>query len=425
MTLKLFDKIKDLDDNKLHPKFKFLRDDPSVSGEKEIIKLWTEGFVDRDNKIVKEFQTSFHSALWEFFLFAMMKKFKYEIDFSHNRPDFIISKPDPMYIEAVVSEIKKDGKPESNRTIDDILSMARPFSDKEEFAAIIDEAIVRHSNSFLFKEKKYFDYLKEQWMDNSVPYVIAISSYDQINYGKEFYYSMMALLYGMYYDLETENFSQKTEILKPGTQSPIPIGLFADNQHQEISAVIFSCTLTLGKLTALAKSDGTALSPNSVMQIKLDDGPIYRVKDINKDCPEELEDGVFVFYNPFAKNPLNKNIFDNSSVVQIRNHNNIRSNDMPMVSRFNCFIPEKIKEDFYISVMDSFNPGFGVYSIEKINLNNIILRNDETSEKICVNIDGKIQKKINDESVSEGDVLYALIDRKDESSPFLKKFLKL
>ena len=75
--------------------------------------------------------------------------------------------------------------------------------------------------------------------------------------------------------------------------------------------------------------------------------------------------------------------------------------------------------------MDSFNPGFGVYSIEKINLNNIILRNDETSEKICVNIDGKIQKKINDESVSEGDVLYALFDRKDESSPFLKKFLKL
>lgn len=425
MSLPLFEKIDDLDENVLHPKFKFLRDEISVLGERNIVENWTDNFIDRDNKIVKEFQTSFHSAFWEFFLFALMKKCNYKIDFSHNRPDFIISYPFQAYIEAVVSEIKKGGKDEAKRSIDDILSMTRPFANNKEFSSIIDEAIVRHSNSFLSKKKKYVEYLTEPWVNSSTPYIIAISSYDQINYGKEFYYSMMALLYGKYYNPETECYSNKNEILKPGTNSPIPIGLFNDNQHEEISAVIFSCSITLGKLSALAKSNGASTNINTIIQIKLDDGPIYRVKEINQECPEELEDGVFIFYNPYAKNPLKNDLFKNSCVVQVRGPQNIKSNDLPTVSRFNGIIPKAIKEKFFISVMESFNPGFDFFEITRIENNKIELKEENSAMSVCADLSPIIRKKINDERIKVGDILYAKIKKTNPTSFFLEKFLKI
>ena len=53
MTLDIFAKRHDLDENILHSKFKFLRDQPILFEERKIIRNWTEGFVDRDNKIVR------------------------------------------------------------------------------------------------------------------------------------------------------------------------------------------------------------------------------------------------------------------------------------------------------------------------------------------------------------------------------------
>ena len=359
MKLDLFSSIDFVGEELLHPKFKFLKNEISVCGEKEVLENWTDGFIDRDGKIVKEFQTTFHSSLWEFFLFALLKKCGYTIDFSKDRPDFIITVPQQMYIEAVVSEIKKNGVGEENRSVDDILSMTRPILSNKEFSSVIDEAIVRNSNSFLFKSQKYLEkYKKLNWVDEKNPYVIAISSYDQINYGKEFYYSMMALLYGLYYNVEKKRFERKSTILKPGTDSPIPLGLFCDNSYEHVSAVIFSCTVTLGKLTALSISQGN-FSMNGVLQIKLDsEEPLYKIKPISPESPEELEDGVFVFYNPYAKNPLCQDIFENTSVVQVRlrdkTKEQIYSNDMPLVSRISSpFLRgtalERIAEEIFTS----------------------------------------------------------------------------
>lgn len=425
MNLPLFEKLKDVNEDVLHPKFKFLRDEISLLGERNIIEEWTDGFVDRDNKIVKEFQTSFHSAFWEFFLFALMKKYNYEIDFSHNRPDFIISSPFPLYIEAVVSEIKKGGKSEDNRTIDDVMSMIRPFANNQEFSSIIDEAIVRHSNSFLSKKKKYVEYLTESWVKPDIPYIIAISSYDQINYGKEFYYSMMALLYGKYYDFEKGTYLNKTEILKPGTNSPIPIGLFNSRQHEEISAIIFSCTMTLGKLTALAKSNGTSININNVIQIKLDEGSIYRVQEITQESPEELEDGIFIFYNPYAKNPLRSELFENSYVVQVRGLQNIKANDLPTFARFNSIIPQSIKGRLYGSVMNAFNPGFKFYKVVELEKTEITLEDVDFSMLVYVDLSPDISSKLIDEQVSEGDILYAKLKQINSISFAIENFFKI
>lgn len=74
MELDLFEKIENLDESKLHQKFLFLRDYEELSGARSILNNWTKSFCDRDNKIVKEFQTTFHSSLWEFYLFSVFRK---------------------------------------------------------------------------------------------------------------------------------------------------------------------------------------------------------------------------------------------------------------------------------------------------------------------------------------------------------------
>lgn len=45
-------------ENKLHPNFKVVKDDKSLI---DVINRWSIGFIDRDNILVKEFQTTFNS----------------------------------------------------------------------------------------------------------------------------------------------------------------------------------------------------------------------------------------------------------------------------------------------------------------------------------------------------------------------------
>jgi hypothetical protein len=91
-----------VNESKMHDKFKMLKDN-LIFGEKDVLKQWTEKFIDRDNKIIKEFQTTFHSSFWEFFLNALFIEAGFEIDYTESRPDFIVISPQKMYVEAVVA----------------------------------------------------------------------------------------------------------------------------------------------------------------------------------------------------------------------------------------------------------------------------------------------------------------------------------
>ena len=315
----LFTTYSGLHEEKLHYKFKLLRDNPAYAGAKKVLEKMTTGFHDRDNKIVKEFQTTFHSSLWEFFIYYILKETKCTFDFSKQYPDFIISNKN-FNVECVVSEIKKDGDGENKRTLDDFFSMIEPFKDQDEFNKLIYEATTRHSNSINFKLKKYKDnYSKASWVNNRHPFVIALGSYDQIRYGKEFYYSMLLLLYGLKYDVLSGTFERVTDIPKPGTQSPIPVGLFNNEAYKDISAVIFSCTTTLGKLVSLAISSGMeSTGYNSVLNIRHDsDDGTYKAHFVTKNIPEAPTDGLFILYNHLATNKFDRNILTGTSILNI------------------------------------------------------------------------------------------------------------
>lgn len=339
-TLDLFEFRNDIAQDVLHNKFKLLRNEPLLHLEREVITEWANGFADRDGKIVKEFQTTFHSSLWELYIFAVLKELSLSVDFSKNRPDFMISGNVDFYIEAVVSEIKKGGRSESTRNENDTYSMLEPIHKDQNFHSLIDEAITRHSNSILSKHKKYIkEYTKCDWVKEDAPFVVALGSYDQVNYGREFHYSMMALLYGFRFDPDDQKYVRVESIIKPETTSEIPIGIFADKNYEEISAIIFSCTVTMGKLTSLAVSTNESHPTNFVLNVRHDiDHPHYKIHIVSQETPEELTDGLFVFHNPNARTPLPRSVFDGSNAIQV----SVKGSDiefsgenLPLVARFN------------------------------------------------------------------------------------------
>lgn len=354
--LDLFENLPKVPEEKFHAKFKLLKN--SLFREKAILSDWVKEFVDRDNKIVAEFQENFHSSFWEFYLFAVFTELGLNVDFSHSSPDFIITSPERILIEAVVSNIKDGGRAEQDRKHEDILSMLIPPHQVLDFQEVLDEAIVRHSSSIHKKWSKYKnDYAKLDHVTGNEPYIIALGSYDQVNYGREFVYSMMALLFGLYYDPMTDDYLPRTSIKKPGTDSDIPIGLFNNDVFEDVSAILFSCTMTLGKLTALANSEEKSGQINHVVNVRqISDEPTYSIKSVSPTEPEHLSDGLFLFHNPFAKNIVDRNIFGNTNIVQIfldGDQFRFEGNQPPLFSRYNDIV--KLPEEFLTKIVRAFN----------------------------------------------------------------------
>ncbi|MFC3157121.1 hypothetical protein SAMN05443633_11278 [Chryseobacterium arachidis] len=356
LMLDLFENLPEIPEEKLHAKFKFLKD--NLFPEKAILSGWVKGFIDKDNKIVAEFQESFHSSFWEFYLFAVFSELCLKVDFSHSSPDFIISSPQRILIEAVVSNIRDGGRGEHDRKDRDILSMLVPQHLAIDFNEVLDEAIVRHSSAIIKKWNKYkTDYSVLDHVAGDEPYIISLSSYAEVNYGREFVYPMMALLFGLYYDPMVDDYLPRSSIKMPGTESEIPLGLFSNSALEDVSAILFSATTTLGKLTALANSDNDSEQLNHVVNVRqISDDPSYSIKSVSPTEPEHLSDGLFLFHNPFAKNIVDRNMFGNTNIVQIfldGDQFRFEGKKTPLFSRYNDIV--KLPEEFLASIIRRFN----------------------------------------------------------------------
>lgn len=184
MSMDIFGPVKKVSENQWHTKFKVLKNGPCDIGERAILNKWIEGLVDRDNKMVQEFQKTFHASFWEFYLYACFKEAGFTLDQTHNRPDFMVIAPYEFNVEAVVANIKKDGRLESDRNIQDMMDMFIPPRNQEDFYDIQNEAVIRQANAITSKMKKYEkEYSTYDWVKSNIPFIIAMSSYSQVNYG--------------------------------------------------------------------------------------------------------------------------------------------------------------------------------------------------------------------------------------------------
>jgi hypothetical protein len=309
------------DDEKLHTNFKSLLPD-THSGEREVLQNWSEGFPDRDKKFVHEFQTTFNSSFWELYLYKLFKEMEFEFDWSFPSPDFALEHNGVKFIvEATISnnahgEVTEWQKENLKNVYDDYLGS---MNEKNVYS------IIRLANSFFSKLSKYKDVDKHKTCYKNLPHVenkpfiLAITAFEQPLHYHQYDRPIMALLYDFYVD-EEEYWKhprkypngppdKSLEYVEKENGNMIMLGLFMDDRASEISAVLFNPLATVGKVLNMIK-DKEGLFAHTWLT---DENVLKRTMDEE----ELIEDGLFIFHNPYAKYPLSKDIFDKERICQV------------------------------------------------------------------------------------------------------------
>lgn len=313
------------DNKKVSEKLDFLLN-VQYTSERELLGSWIENFHVKDglDKTINQFQETFHSTFWEIYLNEVFITSGYDIDENIVSPDFCLGKnKEKIFIEAVVSNIAANEPKETDRTLDDV------YGDNDCYS-ILDESITRLYNSFNNKLERFYNAYSNNVEVLNSPFAFAIGDYAQINYGQSYYYPLLALLYGAYYDAEdkksdllilcNDSFEKEYKFIENHIKkngSSLKLGLFNDSKHKHISAIIYSCTTTLGKLSSLSESHFPF--DKCVVLDREINGCEHQVLRYSKQQPDEtLHDGIFVYHNPHAVNKMPDDFLDDEGVVHIR-----------------------------------------------------------------------------------------------------------
>lgn len=311
MPIDLFTHQVDADTH--HPIFKMMNEAP-YGPERAVLAQWAEGFADRDGKFVRELQTTFESSFWELYLFAALKEWGLPIDLRHHAPDFVVEGEVPFCLEATIANPPAGKEPAYG------FPMAAPPKDFTDFNI---ESTLRICNSFDAKIKKYRkSYLNHAHVEGK-PFVIGIASFDRPHSHFASGRPILAALYGLYHDEaatkpgDTHVVSYNVTAAPKNANTNIEVGLFCDDSHAEVSAVVYSCLATWGKLRALADNPEapsvyTTLHPNPGSLT-----PVVRTT-WKRDYAEHLMDGLYVLHNPFARHPLPPGLLSHPRLCEVR-----------------------------------------------------------------------------------------------------------
>lgn len=281
--------------------------------EREVLNQWTEGFVDRDGKFVKEFQTSFDSSFWELYLFAAFKELGMQCDLTKSRPDFCVACPDEFLVEAVVS-LHSEGSP----SVPD----SDPFEFPKDFTEFNEQAMIRLMNSLNVKYRKYVSEYSGLEHVKGKPFVLAVAPFDRPKFQLQAQRAIEAVLYRYYVDEESFlEGGQNSEHPQPRdieyvvkkTGAKLPLGLFCDKRMSGVSAVIQSTTATWTKVTALSDE------PDAVIEAIYEnrrEGGILCYRGPNALYEQHLLDGLRIYHNPHAEHPLNPELFGRNEIFQ-------------------------------------------------------------------------------------------------------------
>lgn len=291
-------------EDKLHPNFLSIYDE-KLSYARDFIKDWAEGFNDRDNKFVKEFQTTFNSSFWELYLFAVFKELKLNINMTYDRPDFVIEGEEGFIVEATIASHAQDGTPEWKKDFSKDIFKEWPVE------KIVDNATIRIANAFMSKSQKYKkSYGKLEYVKGK-PFIIAITPFDSPYTNEQRMQAIHRVLYGFDRYIAVDWDAENRDILdavymeeidkKNGAK--VPLGYFTTPEFAHISAVIFSNTATFGKVRVMCDDPRITLVSHS----RYNDFGTQPINEVTfkKNYVEHLLDGLIVFHNPFADTPFN------------------------------------------------------------------------------------------------------------------------
>lgn len=305
MAIDLFTPV--VPEEKQHSNFKVITTPGLNSNERDVLNSWADGFVDRDGKVVKEFQTTFNSTFWELYLHASFRELGFTADYSKEAPDFILSKEGYQIVaEATIASHPEGYTAEWER---DVSKEAIENLDPEE---IIELASVRLANAVATKYKKYMESYSKLNHVKDLPFVICLAPFEQPFFFEQSDNAIRRVLYRfdryLYKDLHEEKKRVITgevycDSFVKSNGIEVELGFFRDDRMKDVSAVIFSCCATFGKVRALAKQND---HPIVFMAKRYNDHGLqpFLICQEKKEYVETLLDGFILLLNPFAERPF-------------------------------------------------------------------------------------------------------------------------
>lgn len=309
-----------VDEAKQHPHFKTVMM-PEHRASRDVATGWAEGFPNRDGKFVQEFQISFNSPFWEIYLHAVFREYGFGFDWCHASPDFLLTHNGrPFCVEAVTANAA-DGKPNE---WDRKLKPDEPVS--IDLEALNHEAMVRLANSIHGKHRKYISSYSK--LDHVIgkPFLLAVAPFEQPNFNHQYNRPIKSVLYDHYVDepafqKDPQAFpngppSRQLGFVTKDNGADIQLGFFNDDRMRHISAVLFSCTATWGKVDALSQqSEDRRTIVQTLWGSEPDGKPVMRA-GYAEETGETISDGLQVYHNPYALHPLDPAVFRRKGVVQ-------------------------------------------------------------------------------------------------------------
>ncbi len=201
--------IPQVEEQKFHPNFKavmkkqsdsdFIPIGMNLEKDRKRLESWCEGFPDRDNKFVKEFQTTFNTCFWEIYLYKLFTDYSFSFNWNYASPDFILnSNGIDIIVEATTANKANDERPnewEKEEPLANILNSEA----YEHYQNNMNEAnrysMIRLSNGIFSKYKKYKDSYSQLEHVKNKPFVIALAPFEQPFFYYQYSRPIMALLY--------------------------------------------------------------------------------------------------------------------------------------------------------------------------------------------------------------------------------------
>lgn len=296
-----------------HPYYKLLKNHVGQLAAKHLLLEIEKFYHDIDGNFIEQFQSlnGFDSRLWEIYLFCFLTEELFEINRTHGRPDFIITKGEmEIAVEAVVVSRKKETPPFS----------LRAHRTKEETREENKNNMPLRFSSALDSKLK-----KEYWKLPQVvgkPLIIAIADFHEDFSMTWSFPALLELLYGFkhshYYDQQGKLIINPIKV--EGYQKPsgvsIPSGFFFQPNAEHISAVLSSSTATLSKFNRIGKQSGFGddrciliregachdHDPNASM-------PRHFIYTVDTTCFETWGEGTSIYHNPRAMHPIDSKLF--------------------------------------------------------------------------------------------------------------------
>lgn len=207
-------------EKRLHSNFKYLQGDAEL---RAVLNNWVIGFEDRDNKFVKEFQTTFNSSFWELYLHACFKNLGFKIDYSHYAPDFYLKSrrtKTNLLVEAVATNTPENGTPEYER-IEELNRLYKSGDDYNKIhSEIVHLATERIANSIKSKCEKYEDSYSSMEHVQGKTFILAVGSFEQPFFYLQGTAAIERVLYGLIkaeYRNDRPYFEYSNHIIKKNT----------------------------------------------------------------------------------------------------------------------------------------------------------------------------------------------------------------